>query len=588
MQLISTEDVVNAVNLNKFGGENMARIIMSVLQIDKINQLYANHYNKQPKDFLNSIINDIGINYSLYQGDLEKIPAYGPFVIVANHPFGGIEGVILLDCILAKRPDFKIIANFLFQRIEPIKEFVLAVNPFETHKHVKSSFSGLRYGMEHLIQGHPLGIFPAGEVSTYHKDSIGITDKAWNISILKFIKNAHVPVIPMYFHGKNSSAFYFMGRIHPLLRTVKLPSEMLNKKNTKIKLSIGNTISLSEQNSYPDIESYGQFLRTKTYALPFNNIHLEPITPVKKRSKSIHNQDNPLSLINEIRNISEKYILFKWQEYTVFCTPVHAIPVIIKEIGRLREITFREVGEGTNKSLDLDKYDAYYDQLFIWNEIENEIVGGYRLGKGYEILPERGIKGFYTNTLFHFENKTESIFSQCVELGRSFVVSKYQRKPWSLFLLWKGIFYFINKNKQCRYLLGPVSISNNYKLSSKQLMVAFIEKYFYNNAVSANIKPRNPFVSTSNKETMSLLDDITDLNALDRIIRELESSGLKMPVLLKKYLNLGGEIIGFNMDPKFNNCLDCLLILDFKKIPADFIDSLSKDKEKHNQELVNS
>lgn len=577
MQLISTEDVVKAINLNKFGGAHMAKMIMSVLQIDKVNQLYASNYLKQPTDFLNSVIQDAGINCDIIKEDLAKIPENGPFVIIANHPFGGIEGMILLDCLLSIRPDFKLIANFLFQRITPIKDYVFAVNPFETYKHVQSSFNGLRYAREHLSKGHPLGVFPAGEVSAYQHNQAGITDKVWNTAILKFIKNANVPVIPVYFGGKNSAAFYFMGRIHPLLRTVKLPSEMLNKRNTRIKVSIGDIIPVETQNDYQHIPLYGQFLRSATYSLQSQDILEDPLR-VFVKDTSICNLNEPPLLIHEVAAIPAKFILFKWMEYTIYCAPFKVIPNIIKEIARLREITFSEVGEGTNKSLDMDKFDSYYDQLFIWNEAEHEIVGGYRLGKGCEIIPEWGMKGFYTNTLFSYGNKLESIFSQSVELGRSFIVKKYQRKAFSLFLLWKGIFQFLLKNKQYRYLFGPVSISNNYKPLSKQLMIRFIEEHYFNERLASAIIPRSPYhYSQDEKEIPGLPKNVKDLNDLDLLIKEVEGGRLKIPVLLKKYLLIGGEIAGFNMDEEFNNCLDCLLVLDLKKIPADILNAMSRE-----------
>lgn len=577
MPLISTDDVAKLVKLGKFGGKNLARIIMSMLQIDRINQIYEKYQSKEAADFLDSVLMDTGIQYTVEAYDLSLIPKEGPFVIIANHPFGGIEGILLMNSILPIRPDFKVIANFLLQRIEPIKDFIFAVNPFETYKNVKSSYNGLRQGLAHISNGHPIGIFPAGEVSTYHHNVIGITDRPWISSIIKFIKLAEVPVIPVYFNGRNSTLFYILGRIHPLLRTAKIPSEVLNKRKTKIKMIIGNPISIQDQSFYTDIHQYTKFLRETTYSLAPVQSQKEELSRHHKKQEIIAKPVNKILLLKEIDNLSENQFLFRWQDFAVYCSPTGIIPNIAKEIGRLREITFREVGEGTSQSSDIDEFDNFYHQLFIWNEIENEIVGGYRLGKGFEIYTERGMNGFYINTLFQIGKEMGSLLSQSVELGRSFIIRKYQRKPWSLYLLWKGIFHFMRNNAPYRYLIGPISISNNYSEISKHVMVEFIRKNYFSTHLASLFTPRNPYLYNNNSnEIKHLLNKATDLNSLDQIIKSIEASETKMPVLLKKYLLLGGKIASFNLDPSFNHCLDCLLILDLEELPDSVIQLMSK------------
>jgi putative hemolysin len=577
VQLISTDDVVKAGNLSRLGGENMAKIVMSLLKIDRINQVYAKNESKTGIDFISSTLNDLGINYDFELADLKKIPKEGPFIIVANHPFGGIEGLILMHRILTIRPDFKLIANFLLQRIEPLKGMVFAVNPFETLKNVRSSYSGLRHGFEHVKNGHPLGIFPSGEVSTYQQEGAGITDRPWRMSVIKLIKMASVPVVPVYFHGKNSTAFYFLGRIHPMLRTVKIPSEMLNKRNVKIKMRIGNSISVEEQSYIEDIHKFAKCLRDSTDSLANIPVQKENSKINGKKHEKIVQPVNKSLLLGDINNLPDKQLLFRWQEYSIYCSPTTHIPNIAREIGRLREITFREVGEGTSLSSDLDEFDSYYHQLFVWNERENEIVGGYRLGKGQDILMERGMTGFYISTLFRIGTEMESKLGESIELGRSFVIKKYQKTPWSLYLLWKGIFYFLQNNRQYRYLIGPISISNSYSEISKHVMVEFIRKNYFNADMSNSFTPRTPyFYRNGSSEVISLLRSATDINALEKVIEEVETLGVRMPVLLKKYLLLGGKVAGFNIDPGFNHCLDCLLILDVGDVPESMMSYLSK------------
>ncbi len=577
MELIQASDIVKAAKLDKLGGENTARILMSLLQFDKINQIYARHYDKDSMAFTHSVLNDAGIKYNISKPDLVKIPSEGGFIIIANHPYGGVEGLILLDAISEKRPDFKIMANFLFNWIDPIKDKVFGVNPFETHKNAYSSFHGLKKAFIHVCSGHPLVIFPAGEVSSYQDNPKMIADPHWNSSIIRFIKNAEVPVIPMYFHGGNSWLFHFMGRMHPLLRTIKIPSELLNKQNETINIRVGNPISVKEQEEFHDISKYGRYLRAKTYALG-TSLEFDNKNQNEAHSEPIFKAIDTDVLAHEIISITPHYQLLQWQNYMVYCAPSTLIPNLTAEIGRLREITFREVGEGTQQSTDLDEFDAYYHQLFIWDSNLQRIVGGYRIGKGKDIISRFGIKGFYTQTLFRMDKRMLPILSESIELGRSFVVKDYQRKPMSLFLLWKGILCLLQKNNNYSYLIGPVSISNSYTKLSQEVMIEYIKKHHFDHGIARYVKPRKPFVSKlPNVDTEILTEKITDFNTLDQIIRDIEPLNHKMPVLLKKYLDLGGKIASFNVDPQFSNTVDGFLLLELSLVKPEIIQALAKN-----------
>jgi len=580
MQLIRTNDLIKAGKLDKLGGKNTAKLLMTLLQFDKINQIYSKHYFKDTSSFISDVLSDVGIKYEISDEDLARIPKTGSFILIANHPFGGIEGLILLNSILRIRPDLKIMANFLFNWIYPLREYIFCVNPFESRKEEKSSVLGLKNAFNHVCDGHPLVIFPAGEVSTYQNNSKGIIDRRWDITILKFIKNSGVPVLPVYFHGNNSWLFHLMGKIHPILRTAKIPSELLNKRNETIVVRIGNVISVKDQNHFYKIEQYGRYLRAKTYAL---GTTIEVSDFFKKRKKyskveTIANAVNPNILAEEIISITPKYQFIQYHNFAVYCVPSAAIPNITKEIGRLREITFREVGEGTNRETDIDEFDLHYHQLFIWDGDKQKVAGGYRIGKGKDIMSQYGIKGFYTQTLFRMDKRMAPILSQSIELGRSFVTKEYQRKPMSLFLLWRGIFSFLLRNEEYKYLLGPVSISNSYTKLSQQVMVDYVTKHHFDHTIAKYIKPRNPFIPLSdNIDTGILSEKVQDFNTLDYFIKDTEPVGNKMPVLLKKYLQLGGKVVCFNIDPDFNNSLDGLLILNIKDVHPELIQALAKN-----------
>jgi len=582
-KLIETDELVNAAKLNRFGGAPVGRVLMTLLRINKINKLYEEVNEKWGIEFIDGLIGKLELEYEVREEELERIPKSGAFITVSNHPFGGIDGLLLVKVISRVRPDIKLLANFLLQRLEPFSEFMLPVNPFEKRKDRVSSISGIKMAFQHLEEGGILGFFPAGEVSSYNQDNFGKTDRQWQTPALKMIRKARVPVVPVYFEGTNSRIFHLLGLIHPSLRTVKLPSEVLNKRHRKIRIRIGNPISVKEQDEITDLARYGRFLRAKTYALgsalEVKRFFLPRFKRVQKPEEIAPPTPKELILgeIGALRG-EEDALLFSNSEYEVFCTPSTKIPHLMNEIGRLREITYRAVGEGTNRATDLDEYDLYYHQLFVWDTDEEKIVGAYRVGIGDDILERYGVRGFYVHSLFRMQRGFRKYLRQSMELGRSFIVEEYQRKPLPLFLLWKGILYFLIKNSDYRYLIGPVSISNRFSEFSKSMIINYIQKNFYDRDLARYIRPRTKYnVPGYNIDEEIILESADNLQKFDRFIDDVETSGYKMPVLLKRYLKLNGRIISFNVDPKFNNALDGLLILDLFDVPMETIASLSRE-----------
>ena len=437
-----------------------------------------------------------------------------------------------------------------------------------------------------LQSGIPIGIFPAGEVSTFKANTQQITDKLWHPVVGKLIAKANVPVIPIYFHGNNGLLFNLLSFIHPVLRTAKLPSELFNKRGHTIRLRIGKAILPGDLKYQQNPSKLLDYLRTKTYALGAgledqrSLFNPRSIFKVKKIPQTIIQAIDNQKLEKEVEGLKE-FKIWTEKNYEVYISPCSEIPTIIQEIGRLREITFREVGEGTNKSTDLDEYDIYYNHLFIWDKESKLIVGAYRIGKGDEIFYSYGKKGFYVNELFKIKEKFYPILRQSLELGRSWVRKEYQQKPLPLFLLWKGILKYLIDNPNYRYLIGPVSISNNFSKLSKSLIVDFIIKNHFDHELAAYVRPRKKFkLDFSKIDKDLLLESNETLKNLDSLISEIESSKMKVPVLLRQYLGLNAKLISFNIDPKFSNCLDGFILVDLKNIPKEMLEKLGKNFEK--------
>jgi putative hemolysin len=580
MELFKPKDILKAnPKLSFLGGEHFARFLMLLLRFDKLNRVYNQIGDKKGLAFIDELLNILEINF-LYDTDelLKRVPKSGPAIVVSNHPFGGLEGILLIKILSLIRSDVKIMSTHLLQKIEPISEYFIEEESFfKRNSHIDAS---TEKASAHLENGGLLCFFPAAEVSQFDVFRV-LTDKEWQYPILRFIKQQKTPVVPIHFQGNNSRFFYLMG-ILPSLKEMKLPTEILYQHRKPIKIRIGNQISVTEQDKFSDIYQYGRYLRAKTYLL-CSKIEVKSFFNYSlKRQQKIEPVAEPVpheKVLEELKSLGADFLLFRLKNYSVYCVPTKRIPNILLEIGRLREVTFREVGEGTNRSIDLDEFDLYYHQMFIWDEETQMIAGAYRIGKGADILHQYGVRGFYVQSLFKIKDDMQDMLKETMELGRSFVVKEYQRKPMPLFLLWKGILYFTLKNPEYRYLMGPVSVSDDYSTTSKEMIIKFIMTHHFDWKLARNITPRNSYkFKTEDQDLNVVMESMdNDINSLDKLISDVDESNSGLPVLLKKYIKLNAKIIGFNVDPKFNNCLDGLIVLDLCDVPANTIESLSKE-----------
>ncbi|WP_370390123.1 GNAT family N-acyltransferase [uncultured Winogradskyella sp.] len=576
--LVSAKEVAKAIKADKYGflGTFFGWILMKLLKISTLNRIYRRNKHLSKLEFLDGILSEFQIKFEIPEEDLKRLPKEGAYITISNHPLGGIDGILLLKLMLEQRSDFKIIANFLLHRIEPLKPYIMPVNPFEDRKDVKSSITGFKNAILHLREGHPLGVFPAGEVSTY-RDGKLVVDKPWEEAAMKLIKKAEVPVVPIYFHAKNSRLFYRLSKISDTLRTAKLPSELLTQKRRVIKVRVGRPISVKDQGEYDNLKDFSEFLRRKTYILSntfedrpkiLDNLQSSLKAPkLPKRIVTPVDSETMIAEVDNLREIGSRLLISK--NYEVFLAAPKDIPNILREIGRLREITFREVGEGTNEAIDLDTFDTYYHHMFLWDNDKNIIAGAYRMGLGAQIFERYGIDGFYLQDLFRFEPELYKMMSQSIEMGRAFIVKEYQQKPMPLFLLWKGIVHTTLRHPEHKYLIGGVSISNQFSNFSKSLMIEFMKSHYYDPYVAQYVRPKKEFKVKLKDADKDFVFDSTeaDLNKFDKIIDEVEPGALRLPVLLKKYIKQNAKLVAFNVDPLFNNSVDGLMYIKIADLP---------------------
>jgi putative hemolysin len=547
-----------------------------VLLVDRLFEVYERAVVHNPKaSVFDNLLDLLHVHAEVSAHDLTRIPREGPVVVVANHPFGLIEGPILGSLLMPVRPDTKFMCNSLLGAMPEIGRHCILVNPFGGGDAVKENLSGLKEAIACLRKGGMLAVFPAGEVAHMDVRRREIVDPAWNDSIARIARRTGAAVIPMFFDGANSPLFQVLGLIHPKLRTAMLPHEFLNKQHTTIELRIGNPIPAKKIATFEGDRELIEYLRKRTYLLKNRK---DP--PRKKFSRVFRgwaHQDELTKIVDaapaelletEVASLGARHLTADQGEYAVYLARAAEIPNVMREIGRLREVTFRQNGEGTGKALDIDAFDSYYLQLFVWNREANEVVGAYRLGPSDEILAGFGRKGLYTSTVFAYKREFLERIGPALEMGRSFVRVEYQKSYAPLLLLWKGIGRFVSRNPRYKVLFGPVSISNEYGATSRQLMVDFLKAYCHSDDLARLVRARSPFRRRPGKDLGPALVSTRaewDIEELSALVADIETDQKGVPVLLRQYLKLGGKLVSFNVDPNFADALDGLIVVDLAK-----------------------
>ncbi|MDI6400524.1 GNAT family N-acyltransferase [Balneolaceae bacterium ANBcel3] len=546
------------------------RPLERILAFKRLNRLYNDALEYETDQaYYDRLLDRMNISYLISDQDLQRIPKDGRLVVVANHPFGGIEGVMLASLLRSVRKDSKIMANYMLEKIPELREVFFFVDPFGGAASARANIATIKKSLEWLNNDHLLGVFPAGEVAHFSKKKQRIVEPQWSESIASLIRRTNAPVLPVYFSGHNRFLFQMVGAIHPRLRTMMLPREFLNKQDKDFEVRIGNIITPKKITSIEDNKELANFLRQRTIML--QNRSSEDARTVQVPVASAAQEDiiDPVpvdELKGEIDSLAKSQCLLQSGEFEVYHAVKKQVPLITREIGRLREVTFRGTNEGTGKAIDLDRFDEYYVHLFVWNREKEELVGAYRIGRTDNLIKRFGKRGLYTTTLFRIRSAFFDKISPALEMGRSFIRPEYQRSFAPLMLLWKGIGHYVVKYPDYKILFGPVSISSDYSSLSRHLIVTFLKLNNYLPDMARMVRPKMPYkghrvrgMDTRNKNVIRSLEDVSDL------MTEFEGEKKSVPILLKQYLKLGGKLLGFNVDPDFSDVLDGLILVDLTK-----------------------
>lgn len=524
--------------------------------------------------FHRNLLAELEVSSQFDDDDLARVPRSGPLVIVANHPFGMLEGSLLGTILPRVRQDYKVMTNQLLACMPELKSNCIFVDPFQNKHSAVQNGRGLREAVRWLRDGHMLVIFPAGEVSHWTLRNKAVEDPAWSTTVARLIRITGAAALPLYFKGANSVPFHLLGMVHPKLRTVRLPHELFKKRGATIEIRFGSVIPFSRIAAIPDDIEATSYLRWRTYLLSKRGQAAIRTDRAKHFLRPIAAKVCHHSMAADLRSLSPEHQLEDSRDLSVYLAESHQLPNVLKEIGRLREVTFREVGEGTGKPEDLDQFDMYYQHLVLWSKTNQEVVGAYRVGNSDQISAKYGVKGLYTNTLFHYDPAFFREIGPALELGRSFVRKEYQKKYAPLFALWKGLGRHVSRHPETPVLFGAVSISNEYTPASRQLVARFLEEQMANEKLATLVKARQPFPLSRklHHEEQAIRSLFADRDRVSEVVADIESDRKGLPVLLTQYLKLGGKILGSNLDQRFADALDGLVLVDLRKTRHDVLE----------------
>jgi putative hemolysin len=543
------------------------------LPVDKMRELYR-RVQQSPKGFrLENLLTEMRVDLRVDAADAARIPDSGPVVVVANHPFGMLDGAVLAVLLTRVRPDVRVMTNYLLRDVPELARHCIFVDPFQSGDAIENNRRGVREALAWLQEGGMLAIFPGGEVSQWQFPQAEIADPAWNDTAVRLIRRTGAAALPVYFCGRNSVSFHLFGMIHPQLRTAFLLQEFLQQEGRTVEVRVGSEIPGDSVAGIADDREAIEYLRWRTYLLARRS-RPQKSWPVVVQSKIAEKAQEPVALAEpadllaeEVSRLPDGRCLAESGDLAVYLAKANETPRMLLELGRLREVTFRLAGEGTGKSRDLDRFDRYYWHVLLWHRAKQELVGAYRAGNTAEILAERGVNGLYTSTLFRYDARVFEKIGPALELGRSFVRPEYQRQYAPLLLLWKGIARLLATHAETPVLFGAVSISNDYSKASREMIYRFFEARMQEDELTGLIEPRRPFRPAGLRpwDCRAMCHALRDLEELSQPITDVETDGKGLPILLRQYAKIGGKMVGFNVDRKFSNVLDGLVVVDLRK-----------------------
>ena len=506
--------------------------------LSALNHLYAQASLRPETHVVDRMLGALDVSIEA-QGDLRPLRDSGPLIVVANHPLGALDGLVLASLVARERHDVRLLANRLLMRIPALRPLVIPVDPFGGRRAVAGNRQPLRDAVRWVRQGGSLCVFPSGTVSHFDLKQLAVCDPRWSDAIGRLVQLTGARVVPCFIEGRNGAAFQIAGLLHPALRTLLLPRALVGQRGSRVVVHVGNPVTR---------RIVGRAARETTAALRAATDAL----PARRRVTL----DARAALASEVAPILARDTLLRSEAFAVFTTTAAGAPRLMETIGRARERTFRAVGEGTGHDVDLDDFDHRYQHLCVWDERARCLAGAYRM----QPVDAASRAALYTQTLFRYDHRFMRAMSPGLELGRAFVTPDYQKQYAPLMLLWSGIGRYVAQRPHIRHLFGAVSLSATYSSAARASMIASLQAHAGAPELTPLVAPRHPVGRTAHAAPC-------ELRTLNDTVATLDADGKGLPVLLRQYLKLQARAVAFSVDPAFGHVVDALMVVDLARAP---------------------
>jgi len=522
-------------------------------QIGAIERLWQGCRHLTGLAFVDAVLRALDCRYLVDQIERERIPEQGRCLIVANHPLGLLDALVLLHAVGSVRRDLCIVANQALSAIDNLDGLLLPVRVFQGDGALANGLAGMAAIERALAAEKAVIVLPAGEISRL--GWAGIRDCAWQRGFVRLAERSAAGLLPIHVSGRNSMAFYALSLLQKPLGLAVLGRQLMTR-GRRLQLRIGQPIAataLRQPARAP--AAAAQRMRAAVYALANGRDRLPPRLQAIRHAPALRPM---LAEVQQLRLLGNTP-----DGKQIRCGRLAGDSLLLHEIARLREFTFRAVGEGSGNAADLDRFDRHYQQLLLWDPDLLEVVGAYRIADCRAVLAEHGRSGLYTLGLFDLGTAECARLDQAMELGRSFVQPKYWGSR-SLDYLWIGIGAWLRAHPHVRHLFGAVSISAALPLPAREWLVAYYAHYY---GFASSARALHPFCYSAAPPTFDGLDSDAGMRLLKH---NLAAVGARVPTLYKQYTELcepgGARFLAFGVDSEFADSLDGLIWVDLDRV----------------------
>jgi putative hemolysin len=512
-----------------------------VLALSELNRVYTQATARPETHVVDRMLGALDVSVEA-RGDLRPLHQPGPLIVVANHPLGALDGLVLSSLVARERHDVRLLANQLLMRIPALRPVLIPVNAFGGLAAAADNRQPLREAIRWVRAGGSLCVFPSGAVSHFNLARRAVVDPEWSDVIGRLVRLTGARVVPCFIEGRNGTVFQLAGLVHPMLRTLLLPRALVGQRGSRVVVHVG--VSAPQPRAPRRSRETTAALRSATEALA-----------VRRPATS----DARQPLAAEVAPIIARDTLLRSDAFVVFTTTAEAAPLLLEAIGRARERTFWAVGEGTGADIDLDDFDHRYEHLCVWDERAGCLAGAYRM-QPLDVGPPGPL---YTQTLFHYDERFTRAVAPGLELGRAFVMPEYQKHYAPLMLLWSGIGRYVARRPRIRHLFGAVSLSATYSPAARAAMMASLQAHAGAPELASLVTPRHAVADAGRAPC--------ELRTLNDAVTTLDAEGKGVPVLLRQYLKLQARAVSFSVDPAFGHVVDALMVVDLTRAPQSML-----------------